>query len=211
LDPADLQLINLTTGETIDPSSTQVQFDRASLVATFTFAGLTNGVLPDGNYRATFSAGTIYDTDGRPLAIDVTFDFFSLAGDANHDRTVDFNDLVALAQNYNTSGKTFAQGDFNYDGSVDFNDLVILAQRYNTTLAMPGGAAAAVSDANFAIDWAAVTTPSVNQDVQAPGRKAPEKPKLRAKSIFNVHAPIARRPVASAKSPRVMATPTRAG
>jgi hypothetical protein len=62
-------------------------------------------------------------------------------GDANDDLTVDFNDLVAVAQNYNTAGgKTWAQGDFTGDGKVDFNDLVILAQNYNTTRA-PAGAA----------------------------------------------------------------------
>ena len=64
-----------------------------------------------------------------------------MPGDANDDLSVDFNDLVALAQNYNTAGKTWAQGDFTGDGNVDFNDLVILAQNYNTTRA-PAGAAA---------------------------------------------------------------------
>jgi type VI protein secretion system component Hcp len=201
----DLVIKALGAGAPPAPAFADFSYDSKAHVAVWTFAS----PLPDGNYSASLAAGSVTDLAGNPIG-SATFDFFSLAGDANHDRTVDFNDLVALAQNYNTSGKTFAQGDFNYDGSVDFNDLVILAQRYNTTLAMPGGAAAA-SDANFAIDWAAVTTPSVNQDVQAPGRKAPEKPKLRAKSIFNVHAPIAGRPVASAKAPRVMATPTRAG
>jgi hypothetical protein len=39
-----------------------------------------------------------------------------------------------MAQNYNAAGKTFPEGDFDYDGSVNFTDLVILAQRYNTTL-----------------------------------------------------------------------------
>jgi hypothetical protein len=50
---------------------------------------------------------------------------------------VNYNALVVLAQNDHTTGKTFAHGDFNYDTKVDFNDLVILAQRYNTTLATP--------------------------------------------------------------------------
>jgi len=62
-------------------------------------------------------------------------------GDANDDLSVDFHDLVARAQDYNTAGKTWAQGDFTGDGNVDFNDLVILAQNYNTTRA-PAGAAA---------------------------------------------------------------------
>jgi probable HAF family extracellular repeat protein len=55
-------------------------------------------------------------------------------GDANADGAVDFLDLAALAQNYNTSGAAaWEHGDFNGDGSVDFLDLAELAQNYNTT------------------------------------------------------------------------------
>jgi autotransporter-associated beta strand protein len=71
---------------------------------------------------------------------------YTLAGDATLDGAVDFNDLVKLAQNYNTTVSTSSQswwnrGDFTYDGTVDFNDLVKLAQNYNTALptgAIPG-------------------------------------------------------------------------
>jgi fibronectin type 3 domain-containing protein len=76
-----------------------------------------------------------------------------IPADANDDRSVDFNDLVALAQNYNTTGKTYAQGDFTGDGNVDFNDLVILAQHYNTTVpaaAAPGETAQALPIAGAA-------------------------------------------------------------
>jgi hypothetical protein len=60
---------------------------------------------------------------------------YTLAGDANLDGGVNFNDLVALAQNYNTpSGATWSHGDFNFDGVVNFSDLVALAQNYNTSL-----------------------------------------------------------------------------
>ena len=45
------------------------------------------------------------------LAAEYRYDFFVLAGDANRDRAVDFNDLVALAQHYNTTGgNTSADG-----------------------------------------------------------------------------------------------------
>jgi hypothetical protein len=71
-------------------------------------------------------------------------------GDANLDGVVDFNDLVKLAQSYNTSGKTWFSGDFTYDGAVDFNDLVLLAQNYNQ--AVPG--ALAVDSASFNADLA---------------------------------------------------------
>jgi hypothetical protein len=71
---------------------------------------------------------------------------YTLAGDATLDGAVDFNDLVKLAQNYNTTVSTTTEswwnhGDFTYDGVTDFNDLVKLAQNYNTALpteAVPG-------------------------------------------------------------------------
>jgi hypothetical protein len=77
-------------------------------------------------------------------------------GDANADGSVDFNDLVALAQNYNVvdSERRWAQGDFNYDGNVDFNDLVSLAQSYNTSEAAAVNAEA-LGGASFAADWRA--------------------------------------------------------
>jgi PKD repeat protein len=52
-------------------------------------------------------------------------------GDANGDHVVDFSDLVALAQHFETSAAGGAEaGDFNGDGVVDFNDLVVLAQHF---------------------------------------------------------------------------------
>jgi hypothetical protein len=67
-------------------------------------------------------------------------------GDANLDHTVNFSDLVALAQNYNTvdGSATWNRGDFDYDGNVTFVDLVKLAQNYNGVLAadaIPGAPA----------------------------------------------------------------------
>ena len=50
------------------------------------------------------------DTSGTPLSQSQAAEFFVFAADANHDRQVNFNDLVVLAQNYNTTGKTFVQG-----------------------------------------------------------------------------------------------------
>ena len=50
-------------------------------------------------------------TDPRNLAPE------QLRGDTNQDGAVDFGDLVAIAQNYGTSGRTLAQGDLNHDGT----------------------------------------------------------------------------------------------
>ena len=71
------------------------------------------------------------------------------AGDANLDLTVNFDDLIRLAQHYNASG-VWTDGDFDYTGNVNFDDLILLAQHYNATVpASLGG-----FDAAFEDDWA---------------------------------------------------------
>lgn len=55
----------------------------------------------------------------------------AVPGDSDFDGSVDFDDLVTLAQNYNAaSGKWWASGDFDFNGRVNFEDLVALAQNY---------------------------------------------------------------------------------
>jgi autotransporter-associated beta strand protein len=97
---------------------------------------------------------TIYEADGVKLIP-------ALPGDATVDRKVDFDDLVKLAQNYETvGGNTWSTGDFTGDGTVDFSDLVRLAQNYETSLpaaAVPG--APAHFPADLAAAFAAVPEP----------------------------------------------------
>ena len=141
LSASDLTLVNLTTGRPIDcGASATVSYDASTRSANWALSIL----LPDGNYRATLPAGSVSDAIGNPLASDYSFDFFTLAGDANHDRTVDISDLGILATNWQGSGKTFAQGDFNYDGIVDISDLGILATSWQKTLAAPSQAVSPV-------------------------------------------------------------------
>ena len=61
---------------------------------------------------------------------------YTLQGDANLDRTVNFTDLLRVAQSYNQTGKSWAQGNFNYDAlaKVDFNDVLLLAQKYGVSV-----------------------------------------------------------------------------
>jgi hypothetical protein len=62
---------------------------------------------------------------------------YALAGDANLDRTVNFDDLLRLAANYNTpTGAIGSSGEFNFDaaGAVNFDDLLLLAANYNASL-----------------------------------------------------------------------------
>ena len=61
-------------------------------------------------------------------------------GDTNYDGLINFTDLVALAQNYDSTGRSWEQGDLTGDGNVNFQDLVLLAQNYDPSL--PAAAAA---------------------------------------------------------------------
>jgi hypothetical protein len=73
-------------------------------------------------------------------------------GDATEDGRVDFNDLVALAQNYSaTPVQQWRTGDFTGDGKTNFNDLVLLAQNYGMMFGLDGEPMPA---ADFAADWA---------------------------------------------------------
>jgi hypothetical protein len=81
------------------------------------------------------------------------------AGDSNKDGTVNFADLVKLAQNYgatyaptNTPNVTWPQGDSNGDNQVNFGDLVLLAQNYGRSVSLTS--ADEPTDADFAADWA---------------------------------------------------------
>ena len=60
---------------------------------------------------------------------------YTLYGDATVNGAVDISDLSALGQNWNGTGKVWAQGDFNYDGKVDISDLSALGQHWNQSIA----------------------------------------------------------------------------
>ncbi|HEY7120567.1 MAG TPA: hypothetical protein VH475_28540 [Tepidisphaeraceae bacterium] len=140
----DFTITNVDTGATVPLSL--LGYDPL----TNTAVPFLGGILPDGNYRATVHAAGLNDVAGNLLdgngdgtgGDDYTYNFFFLNGDVNRDRKVDFNDLVVLAQHYNTTDPAWDHGDLNYDGTIDFNDLVTLAQRYNTSLPAPAAPSA---------------------------------------------------------------------
>ena len=130
-----LGLKNLDTGATIPSSAISVSKNLANNSVTFSLIGYAKG-LPNGNWKATLSKSLVKDAAGIALANDAVASFFSLAGDANRDRKVDFNDLLVLASNFNKTGRTYQQGNFDRsaNGTVDFNDLLILAGNFNTSV-----------------------------------------------------------------------------
>jgi hypothetical protein len=93
---------------------------------------------------------------------------YTRLGDANLDGTVNFDDLLLLAKNYNGTPATLApgwwsRGDFTYDGYVNFDDLLVLAKNYNAVLpAAPLPSATPAFDADMARAFAAaVPEPSM--------------------------------------------------
>jgi hypothetical protein len=54
-------------------------------------------------------------------------------GDADLSGTVNFDDLLILAKNYNKQDAAWFQGDFDYNNVVNFDDLLLLAKSYNST------------------------------------------------------------------------------
>src|SRR6185503_14072262 len=109
------------------------------------------------------SAGTFL---GQPADASSIVARFTVLGDANLDGKVGFEDLVALAQHYDTTVSDTSQswwyrGDFDYNGKVDFADLVKLAQNYDTALAaLPIAGASAGFDEDLARAMSAVPAPS---------------------------------------------------
>ena len=132
LSASDLVVTNLATNQPLPPGS-------------FTFASggtdLTTGtwtatsLLPNGNYRATLAAGSVAgsvaDRGGNALAAPVTLDFRVLAGGANNDGVITFDDYVRIDLGFNNHLTGFRNGDFNYDGVVNFDDYVIIDIAFN--------------------------------------------------------------------------------
>ena len=134
----DLQLTNLSGGAV--PAVQSVQWNSSTKTATFTLAP---GALVNGNYTATLPAGSVSSAPGLANAAGFNLNFFSLAGDTNHDGIINTVDFTTLAANFNKTGMTFSQGDFNYDGVVNALDFAILASQYGSSLSSPAAPALA--------------------------------------------------------------------
>jgi parallel beta-helix repeat protein len=144
IDYIDIQVEDLTHHVTYNGNSFQRDYARQGNLLTLHFRPTTVPIpFHDANYRLTLIASGINDFDGNSLdgdgngtaGGDFIFNFFALAGDANHDRIVDVTDLGVLASNWQgTHAWTFSQGDFNYDFKVDVSDLGILATNWQKSL-----------------------------------------------------------------------------
>jgi agmatine/peptidylarginine deiminase len=127
---AGIVLTSLTTGQVLSGSQLQVVPSGSSLAVR-----PASGLLANGQWRVSI-AGQLTDGVGNVASSSFTYDFRVLAGDADDNGTVEFADLLVLAQSYGQAGKLFSQGNFDYDalGQVTFDDLLILSQNYGNTL-----------------------------------------------------------------------------
>jgi hypothetical protein len=146
-------IVNMNASMTInygspanDPVSTIVGY-LASGYGASNWAG-TSGIISTSAAASVaksplFSVGyadgnTDMSTPAGPNQIVIKY---TLAGDAFLAGTVNFADLLVVAQNFNKTGEDWAGGNFTYNptGLVNFADLLIVAQNFNQVLPPPGG------------------------------------------------------------------------
>ena len=114
--------VTLTVQKNIDPN--------ASATAGVGFT--TGQALASVRGNHTIDGATFDDND---------FVFRStLRGDANLDRTVNFDDLIVMAMNYNRPAyRGYADGNFDNPAvvqNVNFDDLILIAQNYKKTFSI---------------------------------------------------------------------------
>jgi GH25 family lysozyme M1 (1,4-beta-N-acetylmuramidase) len=149
--------LTTNTGTGTAPRST-LDLGRATLlwnypvgfaaIATLTQSrtGLHDALAADADPRYTVGyalAGELYTTlptVAGGVSVDSSSILFRrvLKGDANLDGTVNFDDLLKLASNYNGVDTFWTGGDFNYDGAANFDDLLALASNYNASVSSAG-------------------------------------------------------------------------
>jgi autotransporter-associated beta strand protein len=111
----------------------------------------SSGKLKNTTASASEGLGWVANTANSTVTIGA-----ALYGDADLSGTVNFDDLLSLAQNYGATGTgTWSKGDSTYDTNVNFDDLLKLAQNYGGSLALEGGVviSTGVSE-SFANDFA---------------------------------------------------------
>ena len=102
----------------------------------------TLGYMGATDYKAIYGASAKFD--GEVIDDSTVLVRYTLYGDADFSRTVDFNDFLKLQNGFGSTNASFALGDFDYSGVTDFNDFLILQNNFDQTLpsAVIGGGAA---------------------------------------------------------------------
>jgi hypothetical protein len=119
LTSADVVLESLSDPGLVLTVSASPIYNPVTQTAAFS---ISPGILPDGEYRAVLKAPDVTDTAGNALLVDNSFEFFALAGDADHNHRIDIDDYfrIDLARAMGLGG--FANGDFDHSGGPPDGD-----------------------------------------------------------------------------------------
>ncbi len=156
---ADAQVIrnlNIADGANIDLSKLGAFFDwsgTGGITDPNNSFAFVKGLVAAG--KITTSAGGAYAVGvvdnltlttpltsfmGKPVDDTTTLIRATLKGDADLSGTVDFTDLLTLAQNYDetATGKEWVTADFDANGATGFTDLLVIAQNFNLSALSAG-------------------------------------------------------------------------
>lgn len=141
--------VSVNTGSTLDITTNAVVIsyglqDPISTIAGELATGYSNGTWTGTGITSSAAAGNnsvlaVGYADGNtdantPAGQNQILIKYTLAGDANLDGLVNFQDLVTVVQNFNKPGTDWAQGNFTYGASTNFADLVAVVQNFNKVL-----------------------------------------------------------------------------
>jgi hypothetical protein len=157
--------LDIAAGATLDLTDNALIVDYtgssplAAVQAMLLAGAIDTGVALPGAAVGIAEASRLFGTfpqnwAGQPIDSTALLLLQTLAGDTNLDRTVNFDDLLRMAQNYGASGRTWFDGDADYNGTVDFDDLLVLAQNYGGSVSVQETALLTEMSATLASDWA---------------------------------------------------------
>lgn len=155
----------MQSGSKIDVQDNSLLVDYAGqaspvdVIQALLISGRAGGTWSGSGIGTTaFTSGMGLGWNDRPSLSSILIQF-TYNGDTNLDLTVNFDDLLSLAQSYGLPGK-WANGDSDYNGTVEFDDLLALAQNYGRSL-LSGAQEARLTEVageSFVSDWVLATT-----------------------------------------------------
>ncbi len=144
-----LSALTIQTGGTMDITNNSVGIDYGvgnsspkSAVANDISAGAIFSSTARANSQDAVGYADGSSDAGTAAAPGQVLVRYTLNGDANLDRLVNFQDLVAVVQNFNKNGTDWSTGNFSFGSSTNFNDLVTVVQNFNKILTPAGSSSA---------------------------------------------------------------------
>jgi len=132
--------LTISSGSTLDIANNTLMLNYgngssplASVRAYVASGAIISSTANAGN-QGDYGVGYADSTELTSIAGGNVEVMYTLGADANLDGRVNFNDFSLMQNNYDQSGRDWAQADFNHDGNVNFNDFSILQNDYDQNL-----------------------------------------------------------------------------